>query len=67
MMDKKQHVMDAAASYGIGGFGMGWGSFVALSGELTTIFGMITAFLGMVVVGVKLYYDLKRARNGRKK
>lgn len=66
-MDKKQQIIDTAASYGIGGFGIGWGSFAAFADQLTSVFGMISAFLGMCVVGVKLYFDIKRAFKSRKK
>lgn len=67
MMDKKQQMLDTAASYGIGGFGIGWGSFAAFADQLTSIFGMVSAFLGMLVVGIKLYFDIRRAFKGKRK
>lgn len=68
MNHHQQEVAERVGSYIIGGGGMTvggvtWGGFVDFSNDLTTVFGMVAAFLGMVVVGYRLYRDIKRAKN----
>lgn len=62
MTQQQAETVDRAATYIIGGGGITWGSFVAFSGELTTVFGMITAFIGMCLVSWRLIRDIRKAR-----
>lgn len=51
--------IDKTSSYAVGGVGIGWGSLVALSSDITDVVGMVTAIVGLVVVLFKLYRDIK--------
>lgn len=53
---------DQLITYSIGTGGVTWGSFVALSHEITTVIGLLTAIGGLVLVCWRIYHDIIRGR-----
>ena len=66
-LGQKQEVIERAASYAIGGGGVTWGSFVAFSGELTTVVGLFTTLLGCGIVGLRFWRDIQGSGKKRGK